>query len=192
MDSPLTTTAAFCQLEDKEPVEMNEFQLFFLLAPMAAVSSLGAFVVSLIRRPRKILFLSYFLLCCFLIIAGQLLELTAAEHDGILFFSRLTYAVIAILPVFWFLFSLELIGARRESLRLLTPFLCLIPLATAIIAWTNPLHHLLWQEQTFRQMGNLTVNIIIRYGPWFWVHCGKERGFKNKHSDSMGIYRPNC
>jgi hypothetical protein len=150
---------------------MNGFQWFFLLAPFAAVSSLAGFVVSVIQKPRKILFLSHFLFCCFLIIAGQLLELTASEPDRILLFSRLTYAAVAFLPVFWFLFSLEITGGRRKYFRVLTPFLSMIPLATTVIAWTDPFHHWLWQDRAFRQMGNLTVNIVIRYGPWFWVHC---------------------
>ena len=150
---------------------MNSLQWFFVLAPLAAVSSLGAFVVPMVRRSRKSLFLSHFLLCCFLIVTGQLLELTSSVPDSILLFSRLTYGVIAILPVFWFLLSLELTGAWKSRIRFLAGLLSVIPITTFAVAWTDPVHHLLWKERAFQQIGNLTVNIVVQYGPWFWVHC---------------------
>lgn len=155
---------------------MNEFQWFFLLAPFAAVSSLAGFVVSVIRKPRKVIFLSHFLFCCFLILSGQLLELTSYDPDGILLFSRLTYSAIAFLPVFWFLFALELTNGRHKFFWVLALCLSLVPFATSVIAWTNPYYHLLWQSHFLRRMGNLNVNIVVRHGPWFWVHCAYSYG----------------
>jgi PAS domain S-box-containing protein len=46
--------------------------------------------------------------------------------------------------------------------------LCIIPLVTITLVWTNNLHHLMWYDQYLTTSGPFTV-AFKTYGPFFWV-----------------------
>ncbi len=148
---------------------MSDIQLFFFLAPLAGGLCLLALAHTLARR-RRLLSLAGLLFCSLMILSGHVLELGSGAPERILFFSRFTYAFIAFCPVFWFLFSLELSLGRKNFMWRSFLFLALLPIATTCIVWTNPVHHLLWREWTYRRAGEFLVLVVRRYGNWFWVH----------------------
>ena len=49
-------------------------------------------------------------------------------------------------------------------------WLLVIPTLTIIIAWTNPLHNLLWKYKYFIPQDNL-LTFRAQYGFWFWVNA---------------------
>lgn len=149
---------------------MNEIETLLILTPIAAICCIMAFFFAFKNRSRQSSYLCAQLLSSFLILTGQFFELLSREPARIMLFSRLTYTVIAIAPVFWFMFALEMTGGNRTPFRRLFYLLSVIPLATAIVAWTNPVHRLLWERTEFREIGRYTVNVVLEYGPWFWVH----------------------
>lgn len=149
---------------------MDQIQTFLSLTPLAAVVCVVALVQTMEWRHRRLLSLTGLLLCSFLVLAGHTLELVSHDPQRVLVFSRLTYLFIAFCPVFWFLFSLELTLGFRKLMWRTFLVLALLPMVTSLVAWTNPLHHLLWRENTFLQAGAFLVNVVVRYGPWFWVH----------------------
>lgn len=149
---------------------MNEIETLLILTPIAAICCIMAFLFAFKNRSRQSSYLCAQLLSSFIILTGQFFELLSREPARIMLFSRLTYTVIAIAPVFWFMFALEMTGGNRTPFKRLFYLLSVIPLATAAIAWTNPFHRLLWERTEFREIGRYTINVVLEYGPWFWVH----------------------
>jgi len=155
---------------------MDSLQAFVVLAPLAAVSTLAAWLLALRPGAKPLRFLPLYLAACFLILSLQLLEVTSEVPELILVFSRLTYLVLASAPVFWFLFILELTGTDAIRIRRLAVYLAVVPVLTFAAALSDPWFHLLWSDRTFRTIGAFTVNVVLKYGPWFWVHCGYSYG----------------
>jgi DNA-binding CsgD family transcriptional regulator/PAS domain-containing protein len=62
-------------------------------------------------------------------------------------------------------------SGRETKQKKLSLLLSIIPLITTVISWTNPWHGLLWERTEFRAIGTYTVNVVLEYGPWFWVHA---------------------
>ncbi len=150
---------------------MLQYEIFLVLAPGSALIAISAFLTSVLRRKGRMFpSLSALLFCAAAILLLNECELLGPGEPSILFFSRLTYVFIAFCPVFWFLFAIEYTMGVRKAFRSLFVSLALVPVATSVISFTNPAHHLLWKVNEFRSIGNLTVNVVVRYGPWFWVH----------------------
>ena len=55
------------------------------------------------------------------------------------------------IPVSWFLITLEFSGRKRWITSKKVALLAVIPLTTLVLAWTNSYHHLLWQNIPFDQ-----------------------------------------
>ena len=149
---------------------MNELQLFLKLAPIASASCFVALILTLTIQARKLVFLSLYLIACILIVTCQELEVTSTKLEFIMMWSRLTYTVIAFLPVFWILFAFAI---SRESGYIQMKFviaLLAIPFLTVAVAWSNSTFHLLWKEHGLIAVGPFVVNQVRQYGPWFWVH----------------------
>jgi two-component system cell cycle sensor histidine kinase/response regulator CckA len=95
--------------------------------------------------------------------AVYILELNATGPAA-LFWANATYFGIVLLPASWLVFALRYSGHERRVTRLLLALLWLEPLATLVLAWTNPWHH--W----FRRSDQVAPT--WEPGPAFWVHAG--------------------
>jgi diguanylate cyclase (GGDEF)-like protein/PAS domain S-box-containing protein len=76
---------------------------------------------------------------------------------------------IAILPAAWLAFAWQhgrgrALGRRRWILLLL------VPLATILLAWSNPWHELVFRNLHVEPVERFSI-IVRSYGPWFWVHA---------------------
>ncbi|MDD5369510.1 MAG: histidine kinase N-terminal 7TM domain-containing protein [Anaerolineaceae bacterium] len=83
-------------------------------------------------------------------------------------FSGFEFVGIVAVPVLWLVFTLEYTGLERWLTRTNLVILTIIPFATILFYWTNPYHHLLW-NQVHLESGGAFVNLVKTYGPWFWV-----------------------
>jgi len=91
---------------------------------------------------------------------------TGADH---LFWERVQWAAIAVVPLFFFLFIAEFTGREHLLSRRVVPFLFVVPAVTVALVWTNPAHHLMWGEyELVRTAGMVTLS--LEFGPWFWVY----------------------
>ena len=101
--------------------------------------------------------------------AAYAAELSSSSLTAKLFFERLNYVGVVVVPPSWLLFSLLYSGVmRRRSALTIAPFY-LVPLATMACVVLAPALPLFW-----RHVGIVTIDgvreLSFQYGPWFWVH----------------------
>ena len=97
------------------------------------------------------------------------LELVTTDPATLLFWVKLEWISIALLPVAWLLFALTYAGhARRVSLPTIT-LLAVIPAIMIVLAWTTPAHTLLYENPGVRDVGDFVVFSAER-GPAYIVH----------------------
>lgn len=147
-----------------------QYEAFVVLAPLAALVSIGVAAYARLRYPSPLtaalVWLNVpttgWLLC-------NTLELLAPSQAGTLFWSKATYSMIAFTAVAWLGFALRYTEQTHwlEARRFL--LLCLIPVISLLVIWTNEWHHWLWRSYRFTPInGMLAIN--VDYGPYFWVH----------------------
>lgn len=99
---------------------------------------------------------------------GYGMEISTQAMIVKIFWAKVQYFGVVIVPVLWLEFAFEYTG--RESL--LTPrnqfLLRILPAITLILVWTNDLHHLMWGEVRLIQLGASTLLDIDR-GFFFWI-----------------------
>jgi signal transduction histidine kinase/ActR/RegA family two-component response regulator len=95
-------------------------------------------------------------------------ELLVSGHTAKYLFSMLEYLAIVTIPVAWWHFAWRYTGHPPPS-RTARLLLLVIPTLTLAIAFTNPLHQLLWREIQLVPTETV-VTVSPRYGPWFWVN----------------------
>lgn len=72
-------------------------------------------------------------------------------------------------PVAWLVFTLQYTGHGDEVTRRTVCALAVLPVVTAVLALTNPLHHLVWTSNDLVTDAGMTV-VQQTYGIAFWVH----------------------
>jgi hypothetical protein len=73
------------------------------------------------------------------------LELAAVDLSVKIFWAKMQYFSIGLLPTIWFLFALDYTGASQFFLERWR-WLLIEPLLVIGLAWTNEWHHLLWSS----------------------------------------------
>jgi PAS domain S-box-containing protein len=86
-----------------------------------------------------------------------------ATGSNAVFWANMAYFGIGLVPASWLVFALQYSGRDWPITRRMLALLSVEPLATLLLAWTNPLHRL------FR----LSVPVTPTWdpGPAFWVHA---------------------
>jgi len=96
-------------------------------------------------------------------------ELGTANLQTKLFWTKIKYLGIVIVPVAWLFFTLKYSG-REEWLKLKKiGLIAIVPLVTLLMVWTNDFHGLIWSLSRLDQDPSLPMQ-LLPYGPWFWVH----------------------
>lgn len=101
--------------------------------------------------------------------AGYAAELVNSDPVLMLFWVRVQYIGIVVIPVAWLWLSLEYTGREHWFLAPQRYLLAIVPLVTLLLVWTNDQHGLIWQQTGLKQRGPITV-FDPQYGAWFWVH----------------------
>ncbi len=96
-------------------------------------------------------------------------EIILTSVGSKLFFARLEYFGIALVPVFWFLFSMEYSGTNLIRSDFMRNILFAMPIITSILALTYPSSQLLWSDVVLEPWNGLGL-LNFSYGPWFWIH----------------------
>jgi PAS domain S-box-containing protein/putative nucleotidyltransferase with HDIG domain len=100
---------------------------------------------------------------------GYALELGSADLSSQVFWAKVQYLGIVIVPVTWL--ALVLQYTKRE--RWLTPrnlaLLTTVPLITLLLVWTNDVHGLIWSNISLDASGSFLV-LDLTHGVGFWVH----------------------
>lgn len=140
--------------------------LYILLIITILTSSIGAWVTW--QQRTKPSALPLFLLC----VTGLVwaicysFEITVTDLPTKIFWATIKYPAIVILPVALTVFLVRFAGWTNWPRPWLAIVLLIIPLLTAIIVFTNPLHHLFWISNELQSFPTYTI-LKTAYGPWF-------------------------
>lgn len=101
---------------------------------------------------------------------GYALELRAPDTAGKLWAAKLQYLGIPFIAASWLIFIVQYTQQYRWiTRRALGMFLlCLIPVISVILAFTNASHGLLWSATEPATDAPIPMLVFV-HGPWFWV-----------------------
>jgi PAS domain S-box-containing protein len=97
------------------------------------------------------------------------LSLTSDGADLKLFWIRVRYLGIVIVPGAWLAFALFQTGRGKRVTRRNLILLTIEPLLILLLVWTNEWHHLYWAKVTLERFGPFTL-IEATPGIFYWVH----------------------
>jgi PAS domain S-box-containing protein len=102
-------------------------------------------------------------------ILGYTLELASADLPTKVFWSKVMYIPVVTASTAWLVFTLQYTGREQwVTLRNLV-LLCILPVATVVLIFTNEYHGLIWKSTTLNTEGAFLLSENI-HGIWFWVH----------------------
>ncbi len=141
---------------------------FVLIA--TAIIALGVAWIAWRRRNTPESYLLVFLnLAISVWLAGYASELGSTVLTTKLFWAKVEYLGIALIPLTWLLFSVHYSGygyflSRKRMALLMVP-----AVVTLVSVWSNDLHHLFWPSVRMDQY-NGTLFLDLSHGPLFWFH----------------------
>ncbi|OFW61890.1 MAG: hypothetical protein A2133_03040 [Actinobacteria bacterium RBG_16_64_13] len=96
-------------------------------------------------------------------------ELFSDTLQAKLIWANVQYLPIALVPVAWIVMTIDYMGHRRVLSRWPVLALCVVPLITQVMLWTDAYHHLVRATVWLDTSGPYPV-VGRTFGPWFWVH----------------------
>ncbi|MFQ5708923.1 MAG: response regulator [bacterium] len=99
---------------------------------------------------------------------GYALELGSTNLATKIFWAKVQYLGIALIPLSWLALALQFSCREKWLSRRNIALLGVVPLLTQAVVWSNELHGLLWQRIEQVQSGG-TLMLSMTYGAWFWV-----------------------
>jgi len=91
------------------------------------------------------------------------------DLDKMLYVVNFEYIGIALVPVFWLLFTLRFVGKEQWLTPKWVAGQFIFPAITLLMVWTNDLHHLHYQEVEIKKIGEL-YGLMTSKGPWYIIH----------------------
>ena len=143
-----------------------------ILSVILLVSGLITLLISLLiywRLDSSLKTISYTLLAIAVWAAGDGLVLFSTSLEEMLFWTRFEYIGIALLPAFWIISIINLIGKNRWLIPSTILLIFLIPIITLVLVWTNETHHLYYANYYVDNSGPFSI-MAVEPGPWYRVH----------------------
>jgi PAS domain S-box-containing protein len=100
---------------------------------------------------------------------GYVLELGSVDLSAKIFWGKVQYVGIALVPVAWLVFALKFTDQEKWLTRRKLSLLTILPLVTLLLMWTTERHGLMWRQVRMDFSGPFPA-LDISYGSWFWVH----------------------
>lgn len=102
---------------------------------------------------------------------GYALELGSGTLSAKIFWNKLQFIGIVIIPVSWFIYMLHYTGHEKWVTRRNVALLSIVPGITLLLVFTNEYHHLVWSSFFVDTGGPFSV-LYQTQGVWIWVHIG--------------------
>jgi PAS domain S-box-containing protein len=99
---------------------------------------------------------------------GYAVELGLPSLSAKLFWAKIQYISIVLIPVILLVFSLQYTGRAIWVTRRNILLLLVVPLVTLSLVWTNELHLLIWRRFSLDTAGTFPV-LKLEYGSAFWM-----------------------
>ncbi len=121
------------------------------------------------RRSAKSATISLFMLALTIYSVGYGMELTRGDLGGMLFWIRVEYLGVSVIPALFAIMAIQFAGRKEWLTPPLLASLFIIPLVTLSFNWTNGLHHLFYARVAVNDGGPFPV-LSLEKGPVYWVH----------------------
>ncbi len=146
-----------------------QFTPYLLPVIASAVSAALAFVTWQRRHaPGAVSF-------CFLMLSvaewslTYTLELAGPNLATTVFWDNVSWFGAACAPTLWFVFVSKYTGRVRKRSRLSALLLCIEPVITVLLVWTNRFHGLIETQLSLRADTPFSV-LVMHYGAWYWLN----------------------
>jgi PAS domain S-box-containing protein len=96
------------------------------------------------------------------------LEYLSLDLAAKIFWMKMTYWGITLVPVAWLVFALQYTHRTKWVTRRNLAILVVIPIVTLIVVWTSGTHHLMWKDIWLDTSLSPPVDAVT-HGIWFWV-----------------------
>jgi len=97
------------------------------------------------------------------------LRLGSVDLPAKIFWAKVRYLGIVVVPTAWLAFVLQYTGRERWLTARNVAILAIEPLVTLLLVWTNEAHHLVWSDIGREARGSLVV-WKATHGAGFWAH----------------------
>jgi PAS domain S-box-containing protein len=144
------------------------FTIYSILFFFSAMISLFVSFLAIQRKQAKAAFELHFLMLATSIWSIiSMIESAASIPYLKIFWSKIEYLISPIVPVLYLVFILSF--TRKEKYITLRNILLLliVPIISAILAWTNDTHNLVWTGYSI--ISNSTNLMLYSHGLWFWL-----------------------
>lgn len=142
--------------------------LSFLLL-LAAVTALTV-GISLLKRTKNYLRSFALLLLAMASWAfGYGMELAADHLSAMLWWIKVEYIGIALIPAFWLFFALEFSGCRALLTLPNQIIILVIPILTLLLVWTNAWHHWHYEKTELVMLSGIPL-LSLTTGIWYNIH----------------------
>ncbi|MBL7065155.1 MAG: ATP-binding protein [Anaerolineae bacterium] len=111
------------------------------------------------------------------------LRLAGTDLATKLFWAKVRYLGIVIVPAAWLIFALQYTGRGKWLTRRNLTLLAIEPLCMLLLVWTNDWHGLYWSSVRLDEVGSFTA-FGSTHGVAFWVHKVFRKFFRSKDRES--------
>ena len=101
-------------------------------------------------------------------IGGYALELASGTLPAMIFWDKVQFGAIIVLPTTWFVYTVYYTGHEKWLTRRTVTVLITVPVITSLLALTNSAHKLIWTSYTLKE--ELFLVLEKTYGLWYWTY----------------------
>ncbi len=141
------------------------YSLFFLVT--ALVSFFGAILAFNRRRVKGALEITWLMIAAGIGAFWVIFETSAVTMAEKIFWAKLEFTGGAFTPVLYLIFVLRFTGKEKFLSARNIAFLCILPLITLAVVFTNDYHNLMWSG--FSTISAKTNLMEYYHGVWFWT-----------------------
>ncbi|MDD3265281.1 MAG: histidine kinase N-terminal 7TM domain-containing protein [Dehalococcoidales bacterium] len=142
------------------------------ILPLLLAILIALFLIARVWKHRKRRVASAFLLLMFSLAwwaSTAALEHASVELSANIFWLKMTYFGITLIPGTWLVFTLLYTDRHKWLTKRNIILLTIIPVVTLVIVWTNSYHHLMWKDIWLDTSLWPPVDLVTHNG-WFWVY----------------------
>ena len=110
------------------------------------------------------------MLCIAEVMATYALELGSQGSAGKYFWFTCQFLGYTLLPPAWLIFTLQYTGQARRRFNLKYLLFLIEPIILFSLVWTNPWHHLVWDQVRVAAGGAMT-SITVTYQQVYWIQA---------------------
>jgi signal transduction histidine kinase/CheY-like chemotaxis protein len=148
-------------------LQINIYSLFLILAA-TATGTLAYFLFKKEARASRLFGWLMTVLSIWAFAYG--IELTSVNLERMLFWIRIEYIGISVIPAIWFMFCVSYSGHNNWLDTPRKILLFLIPVTTLILVWTNDWHYLYYSSVAVDDTSGPFPLLNFERGVWYWVH----------------------